>query len=170
MANKICLFTLNWVWQFPQMLLGKILIRLTKAEKTVFKTSNGREIVYYLFERNTAFNRFISGIGLVDILLHSGNNDELAILHEYGHTLQSRYLGWLYLPVVGVYSAVFCSLWDGALHKSWNVYDRLYWYFLTRWTERWADRLGNVERKKNLAQIPRPANARYPAMENQRTA
>jgi hypothetical protein len=60
--------------------------------------------------------------------------------HEYGHSVQSRILGPLYLPVVGLPSVVR------------NLYGRLYrrrtghpWLrYYDGFPERWADRLGGL--------------------------
>ena len=71
--------------------------------------------------------------------------NEPGLRHEYGHSRQSLYLGPLYLPIIGIYSAVFCNLWDRLLHKKWDGGKRRKWYY-SRWTEAWADRLGKVKR------------------------
>jgi hypothetical protein len=153
-------FILLWIWQFPQKLLGTILINILEAGKEMFCY----EVVYWRFERSrTKISKYISGVSLADvILLPSDNNNGCTIYHEYGHSKQSLYLGWLYLLVVGIYSAVFCNLYNRIAHKDWYPYDRHYWYFKTRWTESWADRLGGVDRDAVLRKTARPANARYP--------
>jgi len=171
MKKFLCNIFINWVCQFPQMLTGAVLVKVLKAEKRVHTAKDGREIIWWFFERNTPFAEFISGVSLaVFILLSENNCGAETIEHEHGHSVQSAYLGWLYLPVVGIYSAVFCNLWQRRFQTGWNRYDRHYWYYVTRWTERRADELGKVDRKKVLAGIPRPENAKYPAMENQRVA
>jgi hypothetical protein len=148
---------LLWVWQFPQKLLGIILIRILKAEKVKMFT-----VCYWRFKRETKFSQFISGVSLADIILLPDNTAWETVCHEYGHSKQSRYLGWLYLPIAGIYSAVFCNLRDRVFHKNWCQYDRHYWYYKTRWTEAWADKLGGVDRDAVLRRIKRPENARYP--------
>jgi hypothetical protein len=143
--NKIKFFLLNWIWQFPQMLLGAILTGILKAQKRLVEI-NGKEIYYCHFERNTKFSRFISGVSLGTIILLSDDNDnDVTILHESGHSIQSLYLGWLYLPVIGLYSALFCNLWDRWFHQKWTREERSKWYY-SRWCEAWADKLGGVER------------------------
>jgi len=125
------------LWQLPQIVLGFALVKILKAEK---KTD------YYHFERKTKFSRFISGASLGNIILLSdNNNNEATIRHEQGHGRQSLLLGWFYLPVIGIYSAVFCNLWDRVFHKRWSVQSRYEWYY-TRWCEAWADKLGRVKR------------------------
>ena len=55
--------------------------------------------------------------------------------HEWGHTRQSLYLGWFYLPVIGIPSLIWAAIWK----KDYGPYYNF-------WTEKWADRLGGVER------------------------
>jgi hypothetical protein len=143
-------FLFYWVWQFPQTLLGTILVKVLKAEKRTLSWQNRvcvhQHISYYRFERNTGFSKFISGVSLANIILLSDNNcGDKTIRHEYGHSIQSACLGWLYLPVIGIYSAVFCNLWDRWFHKRWSAQHRQEWYY-SRWSEAWADRLGGVIR------------------------
>jgi len=167
MFNKIINIILI-LWQFPQMLIGYIIVKLTNAEKRIFTTKDGRKIEYYHFERNTKFTQFISGVSLAAYILLSDNNSEETICHEYGHSIQSMILGWFYLLTVGIYSSVFCNLWQRKFHSNWNRYDRHYWYYIKNWCENWADSLGKVDRENVLRKIPRPANAKYPAMADQR--
>ena len=103
-------------------------------------------------------------LGKIIILSETAYKSIVIIRHEYGHSRQSLYLGWFYLPVVGIYSAVFCNLWSRAFHRKWVYYDRQYWYYKKKWTERWADKLGGVDRDKELAKINRPLNSRYPGV------
>jgi hypothetical protein len=153
-------FLLIWVWQFPQKLLGTILIRILKAEKRYLN-----HVAYWYFTRNSKFSQYISGVSLADVILLSDNNSAAeTVFHEHGHSWQSMYLGWLYLPLIGVYSAAFCNLWDRKFHKNWCQYDRSYWYYKTRWTEKWADKLGKVNRDAVLCKNKRPENAKYPAV------
>ena len=146
------------LWQLPQYLLGLSLIKITKAVRRV--TSG---YVWYYFDRAGGFNRFFSGVSLASIILLP-YEDLTVIKHERGHSKQSLILGWLYLPVVGIYSAVFCNLWDRRFHTKWNLYDRAYWYYKLRWTERWADKLGGVDRDSVLCEVCRPPNSKYPAI------
>jgi hypothetical protein len=135
------------VWQLPQMLLGVVLVRVLKAERMITAVKvGGQRISHWYFKRDTKFAKFFSGASLAFFILLSDNNhDDTTIRHEYGHSVQSKYLGWFYLPVVGIYSAVFCNLWDRWFHQNWPREKRLQWYYV-RWCEAWADRLGGVNR------------------------
>ena len=62
------------------------------------------------------------------------NNRVASIKHEYGHSIQSKYLGPLYLLVIGIPSL----LW-AMFGKCEDAYFRFY-------TERWDDKLGGVDR------------------------
>lgn len=61
------------------------------------------------------------------------------IHHEYGHTRQSLYLGWLYLLIIGLPSITWA--W---LHSSFKCFSTVSYYDF--YTEKWADWLGGVKR------------------------
>lgn len=71
---------------------------------------------------------------------HPGKNER----HEYGHSRQSRRLGWFYLPIIAVPS-VLGNLYDRLFHRKWSNERSTRWYYNQPW-ERWADRLGGVVR------------------------
>ena len=50
--------------------------------------------------------------------------------------MQSRMLGWLYLFVIGIPSILWAAWWNEGQNRSYYSF----------YTERWADRLGGVER------------------------
>jgi hypothetical protein len=64
---------------------------------------------------------------------------DLTIKHEYGHTMQSRKLGWFYLLVIGLPSIVWAGAFKGYRKKNNVSYYSFY-------TEKWADKLGGVNR------------------------
>ena len=60
--------------------------------------------------------------------------------HEFGHVRQSRMLGPLYLPLIGLQSLCHAAVhYDLCGKKKYKPYNHF-------WTERWADRLGGVRR------------------------
>lgn len=122
---KVILF----LWQMPQEIVGFALMsyyfrkgKITKIQpyKTscVFRTAG--------FSGGLSLGRFI----FVQRL------DYTLVCHEYGHSRQSKILGWLYLLVIGLPSLVWCKLWKESWKKSY------YWFY----TEKWADFLGGVKR------------------------
>ena len=100
----------------------------------------GKQSKYGLVGVYTVPNLFNSGISLGSYIIFDGRIEisETDVLHEYGHQLQSRMLGPLYLLIVGIPSLI------------GNIYSRIKkkdekWYY-SRFPENWADRLGGVNR------------------------
>lgn len=66
-------------------------------------------------------------------------DNKTVLKHENGHRTQSRMLGWLYLPIIGLPSIIWAGCFEW-YRKKYNVpYHAFY-------TERWADKLGGIER------------------------
>lgn len=91
-----------------------------------------------------------TGISLGHVVFWSRENSRWHDLdvrnraHELGHTRQSRLLGWLYLPVVGLPSisrAGYALVYRELTGRQWTRY-------YEGFPENWADRLGGVEREK----------------------
>lgn len=124
---------LRWIWEFPQHLLGLILTKIYDVEYK--ETYKGSDI--YVGE-------FPGGISLGTYILMSEQSyrdkRNRTKKHEYGHSKQSLYLGWLYLPVVGSCSGLHALTYKWRIRKGWikSYYDY--------WTEKWADKLGKVNR------------------------
>jgi hypothetical protein len=72
----------------------------------------------------------MGGISLGKYIILS-HDDIDSIKHEYGHSVQSRYLGWLYLLVIGLPSLLWAMFYKG---------DDYYKFY----TEKNADKLGGV--------------------------
>lgn len=135
---------LLYLWQLPQNIIGFLLTRKAKAVQYV--ECNDSEIVPIYYTSNV----FKAGVSLgnyivLDFSVYFDSNDMLTINHEHGHQKQSRYLGWFYLLVIGLYSAIFVKLRDMLFHNKWSDEKRYCWYY-TRFTEKWADKLGEVKR------------------------
>ena len=130
---------LKFIWQLPQNLIALILLAFNcKSYKK--ETINGIN-VYFLKHL-----MFRSGISLGNfILLDSLYAEERyrylldnTVKHEYGHQIQSLYLGIFYLIVVGLPS-IFGNIWSRIFNKDSK------WYY-SRYPENWADKLGKVQR------------------------
>ena len=76
------------------------------------------------------------GISLGDFVYLRPPVYERMARHEYGHCLQSRLLGPLYLPLIGLPSLLWAIWW----HPGRPI------GYYTFYTERWADRLAGIER------------------------
>ena len=131
--NKVSTLStiVNWTWELPQTLLGLILSLFYKHHKEEYKAA-----VVCRMETG----RF--GISLGRFIIVAFYHTTRTVKHEYGHCRQSKYLGPLYLIVVGIPSITLniISSWKGGLFA-----DRYY----QRFPENWADKLGGVtDRKK----------------------
>ena len=121
-----------YLWQLPQNIVGLILrfvyrgndaaIIKGACEVTVRRSTNMR-----------------GGISLGEYVILSQWSGENTVNHELGHCMQSQYLGWLYLIVIGLPSIVWA-----ALHTSFKYFRAKDYYSF--YTEKWADELGGVTR------------------------
>lgn len=117
----------SYLWQLPQNILGLLLILIIRPERYM------KDGVVYFYKED-----FGGGISLGEYIITCSHNKKM-VMHEYGHCLQSKRLGWLYLIVVGLPSIIWAGLYGWLIPRSYNGYYRFY-------TEKWADRLGGVER------------------------
>lgn len=125
------------LWQLPQYLVSLFWRMVTKT------TSRGDyrgTTIRYVRKGGSSY-----GLSLVDIFLTDNFLDKSeetrhrTICHEYGHCIQSRRWGWLYLIVMGIPSA----LWANCIFPLWGYKRHTYYDF---YVERNADKLGGVVR------------------------
>ena len=133
---RSCKEILLWAWQLPQNLLGLLLLLVYKHEKEYHRL-NGR--------RFYCTSEMASGISLGNYIVMNREDKEDGMRHEYGHTIQSRILGPLYLLVIGLPSGLYNLIDRYVVEKivGWERSMRV--YYAMPW-ERWADRLGGVHR------------------------
>lgn len=115
------------IWTLPQQIIGFI-------GYLIFRKG-------YKFKYNNALiievpNKYGS-VSLGNFIFVSDATDEETIKHEYGHTLQSYRLGWLYLFIIGIPSIIWAAFFEGYRQKRGVSYYAFY-------TERWANELGGV--------------------------
>ena len=130
---RLLVAVLLQVWQLPQNLFGCILgwfLKGTRVFHGLYGLPRDIRIV-------TARNMY-GGISLGNFVYLRPPAYWTLIRHEYGHCRQSRLLGPFYLPVIGLPSLLW-ALW-------WHPGRRVSYYSF--YTERWADRLGGVERRR----------------------
>lgn len=116
------------IWQFPQNLVGFIVMKIMKA---VYSCT--------CKDANIYFWHLKSGLSLGKYIFVPSTADEQFIMHEYGHSIQSKYLGWFYLLVIGLPSLI----WAGCF-KAYRKKHKISYYSF--YTENWADKLGGVHR------------------------
>ena len=120
------------LWQLPQDIIGCVIWLICRLR---------RHNSYHYTERILTEWRLFSGLSLGHFIFVHTTSDEKMTWHEYGHTLQSLYLGWLYLFVIGIPSI----LWAGCFKRYRKRKGISYYSF---YTEQWADKLGGVVRVK----------------------
>lgn len=116
---------LQFLWELPQNLLGLLLRAIYKGHDSEYNDS--------IVRRSTKMS---GGISLGRYIIINQWSTEKTVKHEYGHTLQSKKLGWLYLLLVGLPSILHAAFCPCKRHSYYDVYP-----------ERWADKLGGVKRK-----------------------
>lgn len=122
------------IWQLPQVIVGFLVRLFTGAEKQPELSSQYDRWIYYW--------RFGSGISLSTFyIIVRRNADDKTIKHEKGHTIQSLYLGPLYLLVIGLPSLIWCGIYS---YTNWI--DKSKYSYYSFYTEAWADKLGGVTR------------------------
>jgi hypothetical protein len=137
------------IWQLPQNILGYIISRLWVRCLDLQHTQDTAGARIYIVSRASHKKHrmlsLLSGFSLGRYICLDDSHSNTTIQHEIGHYRQSQILGPLYLPIVGIASAVFCNLWDRWFHKDWSSKERIDWYY-SRFPEQWADKLGGVDR------------------------
>ena len=127
---KTFLSVIIWIWQAPQNFVG-LAFRLFLRRRTVARMQMNGETYCVV----PGFGGGIS-LGTTIVVCRGWLEDENMWMHEYGHARQSRYLGPLYLAVIGLPSLCWATIWTPALAVSYYAF----------FTEKWADRLGGVKR------------------------
>ncbi len=122
-----------YLWQLPQNILGVILRLFYPGYDGIF-VEGACEITV------RKAKGMHGGISLGQYVIISDWAGENTVNHELGHCLQSQYLGWLYLIVIGLPSIVWATLhtYVKSVREKWSYYDF--------YTEKWADELGGVVR------------------------
>jgi len=128
-----------FLWELPQNVLGALNLALQRVTGNVraVRRERGRCMVELVGDGAVSLGWFVF-YGTRDnkfVPLGPENVD-----HEYGHSVQSRALGPLYIPLVGVPStsrALYAMLYRTFTGKRWTRY-------YDGWPEKQADRLGGA--------------------------
>ena len=126
---------LIWIWQFPQHLVALILRKTFDIEYTE----------KYEWCKVYRVKQKYVGASLGRYIFLSTYFRIQTVKHEFGHSVQSLYLGPLYLLVIGLPSFFLCYLRDRVFHSDWDMPKRVEWYYKQP-TEKSADRLGGIDR------------------------
>ena len=133
---KIVIDFIKTTWEFPQNALGCIVRKVVGAKPyTTYQSTN---VYSWKLKGGMSLGKYIF-VPYVEEDPMTYNVQQF-IKHEYGHTIQSKYLGWFYLFVIGLPSIIWAGCFEWYRKKTGMSYYDFY-------TERTADRLGGVERE-----------------------
>lgn len=122
---------LLFFWELPQLILAFILYCILRTKII--------SCIKYNDARVYITRGFPGGISLSFVIFLNKNSAAgmKSIKHEYGHTLQSLRLGWLYLIVIGIPSITRVIIWNIFKLESKKYYEG--------YPENWANRLGGAQ-------------------------
>ena len=128
-------FILDWIWQLPQNLIGFIYTIL--IDDSIIEKRYNEDKNYYIF-----LTRKYGGVSLgkYTFSYYKAIDLECSIAHEYGHTRQSRYLGPLYLLIVGLPSLIWAWIHTPKTKRS----------YYSVFPENWANRLGGIKEENGI--------------------
>ena len=131
-----------WTWELPQTTLGLALFAVQHRRGRVHQVEvmpDGRRLI-----QTDGIGISLGGFVYWSRRDSLGNPFQVPLIraHELGHTIQSRRLGWLYLPTVGV-ASVSRVVYSWLHHKR---YGRPWPHYFDAWPERAADVHGGIFR------------------------
>lgn len=121
------------IWECLQKIAALVVIKLSRSEKI----GEYKEATVYYWKWSGGMslsNRIFVPFEWLD----EENWKVNYIKHEYGHTIQSKILGPLYLFVIGIPSL--CWAWLGDTYREKNGVSYYAFY-----TEKWANKLGGAK-------------------------
>ena len=116
------------IWQLPQILIGIIVVMCYRSKISDIYVMDGVIVV--------SIEDFPGGVCFGDLILINTLSSNKTYLHELGHSKQSQYLGPLYLIVIGLPSLIHNLIYK-LCGRRWNYY--------SFYTEKWANKLMNLE-------------------------
>lgn len=120
---------LLFLWQLPQNILGLLYIFISKGE---YQYCSGDVHIF-----TTASKYGSVSLGNFVFVSVRSSNLQYTLAHEMGHAIQSKYLGPLYLIVIGIPS----FLWALSRRYSRKLRNKNYYSF---YTEKWANGLAGL--------------------------
>lgn len=125
---------LLYIWQLPQNIVGILVLKYHEifCKHRVDVVTNSDGVTYYIVKHLNDCGISLGKYIIFDFDTFIRYAD---VNHEAGHQKQSLYLGWLYLLVIGLPSAI------GNIIYRFHKFE----YYKQPW-EAWADKLGGVKR------------------------
>lgn len=122
-------------WEIIQNIIAKIVMVLFKA-KPIAKY---RDATIYTWNQQGGMSLGAHIFVDLETFDETDKTHLDFIKHEYGHTIQSKYLGPLYMFVIAIPSLIWAGCFEEYRRKNKISYYTFY-------TEKWAEELGEVYR------------------------
>lgn len=136
-TKNILINILHWTWGIIQTLLGFMIYLFNTKQKHI--NINGTVITEIPGQwGGVSLGKFVFVDSMPDGEYAYSDN---TVRHEYGHSIQSLILGPLWLFIIGIPSFIWASIYTVMGNRIKASYYNFY-------TEKWADKLGGVERGK----------------------
>jgi len=124
-----------FIWGLPQNLVGFVMYLMFK--KKAIKIEHFRDSVV-LEVRHGKLGGAVSLGMFIFIFSDYRSRREWVVKHEYGHSIQSKILGPLYLLVIGLPSITWAGFFKEYRRKNKVSY---YWFY----PEKWANHLAGIK-------------------------
>lgn len=137
-VRGILFHLIQWTWGLPQNLVGAVLALFLRGER--FRYHGALVTIYHRLK----FTQNRAGFSLGSFIFMpetwSDHDRKHLLVHEYGHTVQSLFLGPFYLFAVGLPSV----LWMHRFGRKAAHYRSRGVNYTSRFPENEADRLGEA--------------------------
>ena len=136
--KKFLFYLIQWTWALPQNIAGAVLLLILGRNVTHF--GFGGALVTLADEHPLLRDRGSVSLGMFVFLnvAPSTESGRMVLIHEYGHTIQSLFLGPLFFPVIGIPSVIWAELYS----KRKSVYKLKGLGYTSRFPENSASQLG----------------------------
>lgn len=131
---SVILTILKIIWELPQVIVSLFVLCFLAIAGDLNIKHERREISFVIVRSSFIKSSGLS-LGLMVFLPMECSDNMLC--HEYGHSRQAIFLGWIYLLAVGIPSLILYII-KKAKHKSSE------WYH-SKYPENWADVLGHAK-------------------------
>ena len=127
------------IWELPQNIVGALLFTFLSVFSDTVILDDDDSLEMYSSMMRGAVSLGVFRVYKYSYAANSSQYVRLCRMHEKGHRQQSKWLGPLYLIVIGIPSIIWATLHSFCKPISKIDY---YWFY----PEKWADKIGGVKR------------------------
>ena len=144
MTNQLMYVLLQFTWGILQNLAGLVMFLACKMLGCKSKKYKNAVV--------TKWNNKYGSVSLGMFWFVTDDEDETLVAHEYGHSLQSLFLGPLFFFVIGIPSICWAAFGDNYRKKHNKTYYEFY-------TESWSNELVGLDKYRCFIVKPEVADA-----------